>query len=138
MQKVEASLTKHDSDYAFAVRIDFDLIKKKDDAAVKATVVKTDPDITVTVENDGVPSGYDWTYQELLKRLTARYSDFKQNAAFHGILKPLKADPKFCYERFLDPKKKSGTKKPYYNPNVLKEFDAHYTRKGPTLFEPDE
>ncbi len=41
------------------------------------------------------------------------------------------------WERFLDPVNKMGGKKAYFNPNALKEFDSHYTRKGATLFEPE-
>lgn len=138
MQKVEASLAKETSDYAFTVRIDFDLIKKKDDSAIKATVVGgADADLKLFVEGDKVPPGFDWTYDELIAKLKDRYIDFKQNAAFHALMKPVKRDGKLCYERFLDPVNKKGGKKAYFNPNALKEFDSHYTRKGATLFEPE-
>ena len=72
------------------------------------------------------------TYEELIERLKARY-DFKQNAAFHTRMKAVKADAKLHYERFLDPVKKKGTRKSYFNTNVLKEFDIHYTKKGHTV-----
>lgn len=138
MEKVEAALPSTSSDYAFTVRIDFDLIKKKDDSAVKAAVVGgADADLTVVVEGDKVPQGFIWTYDELIKRLQERYADLKQNAGFHERMKPIKADPKLCYERFLDPERKKGGKKAFFNPNALRALDAHYTRKGATLFEPE-
>ena len=138
MEKVEAALPPSSSDFAFTVRVDFDLAKKKGDAAVKAAVVGgADADLKVTVEADKVPPGFTWTYDDLIKRLKDRYADFKQNAEFHGRMKPVKADPKLCYERYLDPERKKGGKKAFFNPNALKSLDAHYTRKTATLFEPE-
>jgi hypothetical protein len=138
MQTVEASLSKRESEYAFTVRIDFDLIKKKDDGAVKAAVVGSkDADLKVTVQGDNVPPGFTWTYEELVEKLKSRYSDFKQNAAFHALMRPVKENEKLCYERYLDPVNKKGGKKSYFNPNAVKEIDPHYTLKGPTLFEPE-
>lgn len=138
MEKVEAALPPISSDYAFTVRVDFDLIKKKDDAAVKAAVVGgAEADLTLMLQGDKVPPGFTWTYDELIKRLKDRYADFKQNTEFHERMKPVKADPKLCYERFLDPERKKGGKKAFFNPNAMKAFDVHYTRKGATLFEPE-
>ena len=138
MQKVEASLASQHSDYAFSVRIDFDLIKRKDGSAVKATVVgNAEADLKVTLEGDNVPPGFTWTYDELVGKLKDRYIDFKQNAAFHKITKAIKANSKLCYERYLDPVKRKGGKKPFFNPNAMKQYDEHYTRKSATLFEPE-
>lgn len=130
--KIEALHSNEVGQYAVTVRVDFDLIKKKDDLAVKVMVVPADADLKISLEGDTVRPGYDWTYEELIERLKARY-DFKQNAAFHTRMKAVKADAKLHYERFLDPVKKKGTRKSYFNTNVLKEFDIHYTKKGHTV-----
>jgi hypothetical protein len=138
MESLRKKVSGDASDYAFSVRVNFDLIKNKDDAAIKAVVVGADPDFTISVQGDKVPAGFTLTYDLLVGRLKERYSDFKQNGTFHAIMKPLKANPKFCYERYLDPETKSGSKKAFFNPNVIKQFDVHYNRKPPTLFEPPE
>lgn len=135
MESLRAKVSAEDSDYAFSVRVNFDLIKNKDDAAIKAAIVGANPDLTVSVESDKVPAGFTLTYDLLVSRLKERYSNLKQNGTFHAIMKPLKANGKFCYERYLDPETKSGGKKAFFSPNLIKEFDAHYTRKPPTLFE---
>lgn len=137
VQKVEAAFAKESSDFAFTVRINLDLIRKRDDAAVKAAVVGVNPDLKVSLEGDKIPPGFDWTYKELIKRLKDRYIDLKQNSDFHKLMKPIKANKSLHYERFLDPVNKKGTKKSFFSPNTLKEFDAHYTRKGATLFDPE-
>lgn len=138
MQKVEASLGAESSDYAFSIRVEFDLIKKKDDSAIKVSIVGgADADLNIILEGDKVPSGFTMTYEELVLKLKDRYIDYKQNTDFHNLMKSFKTDNKICYERFLDPVRRKGGKKAFFNPNVLKEFDAHYTRKSPTLFDPE-
>ncbi len=72
---------------------------------------------------------YPWDYQKLLNKLTKRYSNFKQNSQFHKIKKEICKNLEFAGERYLDYEKMSGTKKTYYSPNILKEFDKHYTKK---------
>lgn len=135
MESLRSKASENDSDFAFSVRVNFDLVKNKDDAAITAAVVGTNPDLTISIEGDKVPEGFAWTYDVLVSNLTERYSDIKQNATFHAIMKPIKSNAKFCYDRYLDPKTKSGGKKAFFSPNVIKEFDAHYTRRPPTLFE---
>jgi hypothetical protein len=138
METLRSGVSSQDSDFAFSVRVNFDLIKNRNDAAVNAAIVRGDADLTVVVEGDKVPPQYAWTYETLVLKLKERYSDFKQNSTFHAITKQFKANPKFCYERFLDPVAKSGSKKPFFNPDIIKEYDACCTRKSPTLFEPKE
>lgn len=73
---------------------------------------------------------YPWSWQDhLLPKLKERYLDFKQDKNFKIILKHLKNNESFVGERFLDWNKKTGTKKTFYSPNILKEFDKHYTKK---------
>jgi hypothetical protein len=138
MESLRTKAVQGDSDFAFSVRVNFDLIKNKNDAAIKASVVGNDADLTISVEGDRVPAGFDWTYDVLVSKLADRYADIKLNNTFHAIMKPIRANPKFCYERYLNPSTKSGSKKAFFSPNVIKEFDAHYTRKAPTLFETPE
>ncbi|MDT0576693.1 DUF3644 domain-containing protein [Croceicoccus sp. F390] len=138
MQKVEGALPKDESNFAFSVRVDFDLIKKKDENAVKASMVgSNDADLTVVVEQDNVPPGFTLRYHHLIKILKERYSNFKQNKKFHTIMSSVKSDRKLCYERYLDPSKKQSSKKSFFNPNAIKIFDEEYTKKNATLFEPE-
>ncbi len=59
MKKVEAALPHVPSDFSFSVRVDFDLIKKKPEIAVKASVVGADEaDLTVTADGDNIPAGF--------------------------------------------------------------------------------
>jgi hypothetical protein len=37
----------------------------------------------------GSRKAYPWTYADLIRALRQRYSDFKENAVFHRLKKPL-------------------------------------------------
>lgn len=71
---------------------------------------------------------YPWDYAALICRLDARYSNFKQNNGFHRIRRPLIKDPRYVHSRYLDPGNPKSSKKDFYSPAILNEFDKHYTR----------
>lgn len=129
MQAMEAKAGASVSEFSFSVKVEFDLVKKKSDGAVTAVIVgpKDNPDITVSVEGDAVPAGFDWDYSLLSKKLALRYSDFVQNQKYHNLRQALEKDKKLCFERYLDPKNKSSSLKRFYSPNIIKQFDSHYT-----------
>lgn len=77
-------------------------------------------------QEEDITKEFCWDYDELTKRLKAKYVDFKIDKKYHGLKKTLRNNPKFCNTRYLDPKKKTGTKKDWYNPNIIIEFDKHY------------
>lgn len=82
-------------------------------------MILTDEDIRKT---------YPWDYGNLTKRLTDRYIDFKQNQKYHRIRKVLGADAAYMKSRYLDPGNPKSAKKDFYNPNIIPEFDKHYSR----------
>lgn len=73
---------------------------------------------------------YPWSYQDhLIPKLKASYSDFSQGAQFYALKKELEKDPKYSAERHLDWNNQKGMRKRFYSPNIMKEFDKHYTKK---------
>jgi hypothetical protein len=84
--------------------------------------------IAIRVEEKDIRDTHPWSYDNLTKRLSLRYSNFKVNIHYHKIRKTLESDPKFCRERLLDPGNPSGLKKKFYSPNIIKEFDPYYDR----------
>lgn len=129
MQGEEAKADSRPSEYSYSVKVEFDLVKKKAEGAVTAVIVGSadNPDITVAYDADRVPPGFDWDYDILAIKLSQRYSDFKRNGKYHKLRKPLEENVKLCFERYLDPSNKSSTCKRFYNPNIVKYFDQHYT-----------
>jgi hypothetical protein len=96
-----------------------------------ATIVAEGGDITVNVDDNKIPQQYQWSYATLIQRLSGRYTDFKMNAEFHKLRNTLEANKSLCHARLHNPNKKKSSKTKYYNPNILQQFDKHYTRKVP-------
>jgi hypothetical protein len=58
-----------------------------------------------------------------------RFSDFKPTQKFYDLKKKLEADPRFAAQRSLDEDNPKSQKKWFYCPDILKEFDPHYTKR---------
>ncbi len=115
-------------DYNLTLRIDVKFQKVKSTSGLPVQITD-DPNATaVYLSEEDFTDKYPWDYDILSTRLSKRYSDFKMNAKYHRIRKKLEEDNKFAYERLLNPKNPNGGKKTFYNPNIQKEFDKHYTK----------
>ena len=88
----------------------------------------TDDPTAPGVREETILTKYSMSYADLLKGLSERYSDFKQNDAFHRIRRPLKRNAGYCHTRFLDPRTKKMPKD-FYSPAIFAEFDKHYTKR---------
>jgi len=119
-----------DSDFAVAIRLQVKLEKSALANASKVYVSKDADAIKVQLAEQDIKEKYPWTYDELCKRMAARYSDFKINNAFHALRRPLLNDQKYAKVRYLDLENTSSPKKPYFNANILQVFDQHYTKKA--------
>lgn len=115
-------------DYNLTLRIDVKFQKVKSTSGLPVQITD-DPNATaVYLSEEDFTDKYPWDYDILSTRLSKRYSDFKMNAKYHRIRKKLEEDNKFAYERLLNTKNPNGGKKTFYNPNIQKEFDKHYTK----------
>ena len=125
-----SQLAADDDDEDFSVSLHVDvLLKRSKDADAQRFSMSNDPNaIPIRVDEENIRETYPWDYKILTARLAKRYSDFKCSNTYHTIRKQLEADPKFANERVLDPGNPRSAKKMFFNPNILKEFDKHYTR----------
>ncbi len=71
---------------------------------------------------------YTISYKDLVLSFNSRYSNFKQNNAFYKIMGEIKTKDEFCKFSYLDPVKKSGSKKSFFCSEVYKEMDKHYKK----------
>lgn len=115
------------SDFAVALRLEMKFEKAATADAIKVQYSKDSDAVKVVITEEDALKNYPLTYDELTARLKSRYSNFIVNNAYHALRKSLEANPKLFRMRFLDPAKAKGLKKPYYNANVIAEFDKHYT-----------
>jgi hypothetical protein len=127
---IQSSRSDQDRDFNVALEVNLSFKRAPSDA-IAAVAVTTDPSAPkVTLSEEDIRKTYPWHYAELVRRLRARYSDFKATQKFHSIRKPLMADPRYVRTRYLDPENPKSGKKDFYNANIVSEFDKHYTR-GP-------
>lgn len=82
----------------------------------------------VRLDEEDIRRQYPWDYADLVNRLRNRYVDFKANGVFHEIRKPLMSQERYVRSRFLDPGNPLSSRKDFYNPNIVQEFDRHYVR----------
>ncbi|GIV04338.1 MAG: hypothetical protein KatS3mg015_3168 [Fimbriimonadales bacterium] len=117
------------SPYSVAVNVEVRFVKSKSAAAapVRVTADPTAPAVRLTEEQ--IRERYPWDYAELTRRCQERYSSFKVNQDYHRLRKSLESDPRYGHVRLLDPGNPKSQKKPFFNPNILQEFDKHYTPK---------
>lgn len=113
--------------YHVALEVNVSMKRSASNSALSVGITN-DPDAPVVhLTEEDIRKTYPWDYQDLGKRCRARYVDFKLNRKFHEIRIPLKHDKRFVKTRFLDPESLKSPKKDFYNPNILKEFDKHYS-----------
>lgn len=124
-----AAEVKQPSDFAVALRLSLKLERSSASSATKVQISKDQDALKVTLSEEDIRDKYPWDYDQLCKHLRKRYSDFLANNHFHSLRRPLQADERYCKSRLLDPGNPNGTKKDFYNSNIVTEFDKHYRIK---------
>lgn len=99
----------------------------------EAIPVRQAPDgIPVTISEADVRSRWPWDFRMLTAKLRERYANFSQNGRYTDLRRPLEGDARYCHTRLLDPDNPRAGSKRFYSPNIVAEFDKHYTlRQAP-------
>lgn len=117
------------SPYAVAIRVQVKFERSKLATASKVQVTN-DPDaVKVVLTEQDIRERYPWDYKTLGSKCVARYSDFKHDAKFHALRKPLRGDARFVHSRYLDPSNPKSGSKDFYSPAILDILDKHYKKK---------
>lgn len=91
----------------------------------KAVRLTDDPNApAVRMEPDLPPL----SYGELQARIKEKKPDIKFNNVFNSAMKTIKENPELCQPNYLDPHKKSGTKKEFYSPEAVDMLILEYER----------
>ena len=132
LEQLEAQADYSDSKYNVTINIDVKLVrtKGKDAVAVRSTKNPDAPEVRMTEEQ--VLEQFPWDYQRLVRACRERYVDFKLNMTFHSIRRSLCEGEaaNLCKTRLLDPKNMQSSSKQFYKPEILREFDRHYSRRS--------
>ncbi|MCC7014471.1 MAG: DUF3644 domain-containing protein [Planctomycetes bacterium] len=120
------------TDPSFNVALEVEIQLKRSASASAAKVqITNDPSAQkVFLSEEDTRRAFPWTYRELCDYLTKRYSDFKTNRTFHSVRSPLMGDHRFVLRRKLDPKNPRSAFQDFYKPDIVAEFDKHYTQKS--------
>lgn len=130
--------TTEPEDFSLLVKIDMRLHKNTSKGEAEVRISRSEDATPIRVEEESIMDKYPWSYSNLQAKLVNRYSDFSFNKKFYAIKSQIEEDERFCKTRFLDPSNEKSTKKKFYNPNILKEFDKHYTRQLISPIEDNE
>lgn len=129
LQKIAQSDVESSSPYsvAISVQVKFDRSSLSTSSKVK---ISDDADaVKIMLSEEDIRTNYPWDYQELIKRITIRYSNFIRNKHFYALKKKLYEEPnikKLVNTRYLDLNNPKSPKKEFYSPNVIQFFDKHY------------
>lgn len=108
------------------VEVKFTRSKAKDALAVQITNDPNAPAVRVTEEQ--VREKYPWDYARLTDECRKVFSDFKADENYHNVRKELISDTRFALTRYLDPGNPKSAKKLFFNPNIVRELEKHYSR----------
>jgi len=129
---VESLEPEHDdsaSPYSVTVNIDIKFTRSKAKGALEVQLSNNPNAPEVRLTEEQIRARYPWDYDRLTEECRKRYSDFKAAQQYHDTRKPLLKDKRFGEIRYLDPGNTKSSKKPFFNPNILMEFDKHFTKK---------
>ena len=129
LERLEADADKSDTEYSVTINIEVRLTKSasKDIPEVRLTKDPNAP--AVRVPEEDIRERYPWDYAKLTQKCHDRYSNFKRNKEYHKIKKSLEGNNNLVSTRFLDPGNPSSSNKKFYSPNIMQEFDKHYTKR---------
>jgi hypothetical protein len=117
----------------YHLSLDVNISFKRTSAAAATAVIANNPGdpnaLQVNLTEEDIRNQYPWDYAALTTKLENRYMDFKANQKYHGIRKKLAANPQFMETRYLDPGNPRSSRKDFFNPNIIAEFDKSYTRR---------
>lgn len=120
------------TDFHVALEVNLSFRRSATDAAAVVAVTNDPTAQRLELSEEDIRRLYPWDYRQVTNRLKERYIDFKENQKYHDIRRPVLQDPRYIKSRYLDPGNPRSAKKDFYNPNVVAEFDKHYTRRATT------
>lgn len=134
LEQLKTQADESDTKYSVAINIEVKLTRSKARNAVDVRIAHPTntnaPEVRMTEEQ--ALEQYPWDYQKLTEKCKERYSNFKLNNTYHKTRKSIceQKDGKLCKTRYLDPSNEKSSKKQFYKPEILHEFDKHYTKRN--------
>ena len=115
-----------ESRYSVAVNVDLKFTRSRSNDAVAVTETSDPSALLVHLTEEDIRLRYQWDYATLTSKCRERFPDFKVNRRYHEIRKGLVGDRRFSHMRYLDPENPKSSRKTFFDPNIMNEFDKHY------------
>jgi len=115
-------------DYSVTVNVNVRFVRSKTKGVLEVRTTGDSNAPTVHVMEEIILERYPWSYAILTQRCRDRYPDFKENSAYHSLRSELEASAQCAKVRLLDPSNPNSSKKTFYSPLILQEFDKVYGR----------
>ena len=130
IEETKKKSTAVDAEFAPVIEVDIRFRRASSAEWESGSVAVISGDgVRVSLAEEDVRDKYPWTYDILTSKLKKRYVNFSANGGYHSVRKRLELDSQFCNVRYLDPGNPKSTKKKFYSPNIVEEFDKVYGRK---------
>jgi len=128
LHKLTSGSDDNNTTYSVAIKVKLLFQRSEGKEATKIRVTHDPNSPTVYLTEEDVRKQYPWYYRELTRQCVQRYADFKVDHNYHRLRKKLGSNPRFGHIRLLDPTNPKSSRKPFFNAEILVEFDKHYTR----------
>lgn len=128
-QQEVAHPSNENTNFNISLKVETQFVKASTPDAMPFQYSKSSGALQVSVTEEDALKKYSMDYKSLYNVPRERYSDFKVNQRYHKLRKTLEVDERWGRIRLLNPQDPKGTKKVFYCPEIVKEFDKHYTMK---------
>ena len=129
IESLESAKDDAASPYSVTVNIDIKFTRSKAQGILGVQVTNNPNAPQVRLTEEQIRDRNPWDYDRLTEECRKRYADFKVAKKYHDLRKRLLRDKRCGEIRYLDPGNTKSSKKPFFNPNILREFDKHFTKK---------
>ncbi|MDH7605600.1 MAG: DUF3644 domain-containing protein [Melioribacter sp.] len=123
-------VANHSSRNALPLKfVNYNDLSEEDKKKLHETGIVLTKEKEVKIPEDKLLKEYKLEYKDLCIELKNKFSDFKVNQKFYENKRAIiSKSPNLVYTRKLDPDNPKSSKKDFYHPNILKEFEKYYTK----------
>lgn len=126
---IKRSIERKDEEGDYDIAISIDINFKKGSSFDALGFKYDEVGVPVMIREEDIKKRFPLSYKDIWTKCKTRYSDFKKNNRFNGIMKSIQANEKLTHTRKLDADNPKTVKQMFYSTNIWKELDKEYTKK---------
>ena len=128
-QQEIAHPSDENTDFNISLKVETQFVKANTPDAMPFHYSQSPDALQINITEEDALKKYSLDYNALTAALRKRYSNFKADQQYHDLRKAFEVDERWGRIRLLDPQNPKSAKKVFYCPEIIKEFDNHYTKK---------